>query len=464
VVRIRGKILRGVAHFALGLVACAVWTGGGARNALAIDLSDAVNPPPQSKSAAETPNRDYNGLPVGGWLLYPSLFVGPVYDDNIFQTQTNRVSAFGVRVTPSLNAKWSNGIHSTSLYGTLDALQYASSSDLRETSARVGLTHNYEAMRDLIFNVSGDYTRQFDILNNASSFNNNLVPQSPLTPVNPLSTASPLNPFAVTPITNPNPYNQFTFSASGAKLMNRAFVSLGSYIAHISYDQSGTLAGGVPPAALSSNDGTIYSLSGRAGYWVGPALYTYIEPGVDQRQYSLPASDSNGYRVVAGVGTDRLGLFRGEVFAGYQAEHPTSSTTTSNAASNAAPVFGSRLSYEPTRYWTLSGALDESLGVSTVTNTSTPQGSAARVTTALLQSTYGISREWTASVRIGYTHAQYVGSSELDNSWLAGASFDYTLWRNIALRLDYQFTKLFSNVPLNSFTRDIVSLGVSYKY
>jgi hypothetical protein len=164
---------------------------------------------------------------------------------------------------------------------------------------------------------------------------------------------------------------------------------------------------------------------------------------------------------VAGVGTDRLGLFRGEVYAGYQAERPTSGTTT---ASNANPVFGGRLSYEPTRYWTLSGALDESLGVSTVTNSSTPQGSAAQVTTALLQSTYGLSREWTAGARIGYTHAQFVDSSELDNAWLAGASFDYTLWRNIALRLDYQFTTLFSNVPLKSFTRDVVSLGASYKY
>jgi hypothetical protein len=457
-----GTKLRGGARFAWGPVVCAALIGGSACNALAIDLSDAVNSPPQSKKAAETPNRDYNGLPVGGWMLYPTLFAGLVHDDNIFQTQTNRVSAFGVRITPSLKAKWSNGIHSTSLYGTVDALKYATSSDLRETSARAGLTHNYEAMRDLVFNVSGDYTRQFDILNNASSFNNNLVPQSPLTPVNPLNTASPLNPFAITPITNPSPYSQFMVSASGAKLMNRAFVSLGSSVAHISYDQSGSPAGGVPSSLASSKDGTIYSVSGRAGYWVGPALYTYIEPGVDQRRYNLTATDSRGYRVVAGVGTDRLGLFRGELFAGYQAEHPTGGTTTT--ASNASPVFGGRLSYEATRYWTLSGALDESLGISTVTNSSTPQGSAAQVTTALLQSTYGLSPEWAASARIGYTHAQFANSSELDNAWLAGASFDYRLWRNIALRLDYQFTKLFSSVPLNSFTRDVVTLGATYKY
>ena len=104
------------------------------------------------------------------------------------------------------------------------------------------------------------------------------------------------------------------------------------------------------------------------------------------------------------------------------------------------PVFGGRLSYYPTPYWTLVASVDETLGMSTFSSFSTPAGIPNLSTTAILQTTYGLSRQWSVGARFGYTRADYIGFDRLDNGWMAGASFNYEIWRNLALTLDYQYT------------------------
>ena len=42
-------------------------------------------------------------------------------------------------------------------------------------AATAGVSHHYEAMRDLIFNFYGNYTRQTDIFNSALNFNNGAI-------------------------------------------------------------------------------------------------------------------------------------------------------------------------------------------------------------------------------------------------------------------------------------------------
>ena len=141
-------------------------------------------------------------------------------------------------------------------------------------------------------------------------------------------------------------------------------------------------------------------------------------------------------------------LFRGEVYGGYWAQNqeqqqpnviglgvPTGIPTDTNSG-----VFGGRLSYYPTRYWTITAQVDQTLGMSTTLSPSIPQGAPTRTTTAILQTTYGIARDWSIGVRGGYTRGEFIGVSGLNNNgWLAGASFNYEIWRNLLLTLDYQY-------------------------
>jgi len=51
-----------------------------------------------------------------------------------------------------------------------------------------------------------------------------------------------------------------------------------------------------------------------------------------------------------------------------------------------------------------------------------------------------------------------------DDAWTGGATLSYSVWQNFGLTLDYQHVQLNSNVPLQSFTRDVVSVGGNYRY
>ena len=86
-----------------------------------------------------------------------------------------------------------------------------------------------------------------------------------------------------------------------------------------------------------------------------------------------------------------------------------------------------------------------------------PQGIPSRTTTAILQTTYGLSRLWSVGVRGGYTRGDFIGVSRLNNhGWLAGASFNYEIWRNLMLTLDYQYSTVQSDAAFSDFTRNRV--------
>ena len=55
--------------------------------------------------------------------------------------------------------------------------------------------------------------------------------------------------------------------------------------------------------------------------------------------------------------------------------------------------------------------------------------------------------------------------SGLDNhGWLAGASFNYEIWRNLMLTLDYQYTTVQSDAAFSDFTRNRYTAGLTYRY
>lgn len=400
----------------------------------------------------DRPNRNYNGLPMGGWLFYPGLTAGVVYDDNIFQSPTNRTSRFGTRITPIVTAVRDNGIHQLTLYGTADARLYSGVNEADSVAARGGFTHKYEAMRDLVFRIQGDYTRQTDPFNAAGGFNVN---------------AAASNPFGTSAIPNPFSYNQFIGSASVVKMFNKGFVSVRGSISQIIYDNSNRVSGS---ASIAPSNGTIYAVTARAGHYVNPFFYAYVEPTFDWRRYASMANNSNGYRVVGGLATERVGLFQGEIFGGYQEERGDQTVVSgvpNLAMSIGGTVFGGRVTYDPTRFLKIRASLDETLGVSQVINSSTPQGTSTKTTLALLQADYAMSRVWGLSGRVGFTEVSYVSNAASPghtNGWLAGVKYTYTFSPSFGVALDYQYTKLESNVPLSGVSRNLITLSGTYRY
>ena len=97
-------------------------------------------------------------LSLGDWLLYPTLNFHSFYDTNIYSSPTSPISTAGVNFNPSLLALYDTGIHTTSLYGNISSNIYPFIDSMNDTFDRqAGFTEKYEAMRDLIFTLQGNY-------------------------------------------------------------------------------------------------------------------------------------------------------------------------------------------------------------------------------------------------------------------------------------------------------------------
>ena len=405
-----------------------------------------LSPPPVVNNRDDPftkPSREYSALPVGSWLLYPTVFFGAMYDDNVNQSPgpANRTSSPGGRIVPSLLAEATDGIHKSTFYGMLDARGYTANNTGNGdvVAARSGFIQRYQPLSDLVFTAQADYTRQRDLF---STFG---IDHSVTT----------LNPTAIglSPVVNPLTYNQGSVTATVQKNFDRAFVNFGASVVDIVYDTD-------PLLLAPSPDGITYTGVARGGFWFTPFLYAYAEGSADQRRFNNDMFNSSGYRTVAGIGSDQIGLFRGEVYGGYQSQkHDFAPLGTVNGT-----VLGGRIYYYPTRDLTFSAAVDESLGVSLLEVVPGALGTSTRATTALAQATYALAKEWAASARFGFIHTTFVDTIRRDDAWTAGATVTYSVWQNFGLTLDYQYVQLNSNVPLQSFTRNVVMLGGTYKY
>ncbi len=349
-----------------------------------------------------------------------------------------------MRLTPSFLAEQAGGVQKTTIYGLVDGLVYipeqVANSDT--ITAKTGVTEIYQPTPDWILNGQLDYTRQKDL------FATFAVDRS-LVPLNPTGVG-------LSPTTNPLSYNQFTAAGSVQKNVSDGFVIGNGSIVGLVY--SGTSAASA--ASAPSANGVFYTGSVRGGYWIIPDLYAYVGGSGNSYQYATSSLSSDGYSITAGLGSDLIGLFKGEAYVGFQSEMYNSTVGTVTS-----PAYGGRLHYYPVPELTIDGFFDRAFGASLLANASTSQvGAPTLVTTVLGQATYKLAPEWQASGRAGYINTNYVDTVRRDNAGTIGATISYSVWQNFGLTLDYQYINLSSNVPLQSFTRSVVTLGITYKY
>src|SRR5581483_5367778 len=113
--------------------------------------------PPLTIPKGGPPPFDPNAVPVGGWFLYPSLDTFARYSDNYFLSPLSKISGWSFGVSPKITAEWSNGIHSTTLFGTFTHAEYPTSTEVNTNDGEATITQKYAPLRDLDFTFLGDY-------------------------------------------------------------------------------------------------------------------------------------------------------------------------------------------------------------------------------------------------------------------------------------------------------------------
>jgi hypothetical protein len=485
----KGSILsRTFARSALGALFLMAWIPLAYAQTVLPPSFGLSGPPALDLPPDRLPAKDPNAIAVDGWLLYPTLRLYSLYSDNLFLSPTSPISAAGFGVTPSLVAVWSNGIHTTTLYGNIDSQGYPTDNDINTLDGRAGFTQKYEAMRDLIFTVNGNYTHQTWATGLQSSIQTpSAAPTTSLLPNG--NTVLP-NGTILSPTGQPigqasaglasgallevNPSNQYTATFGVDKIFNRGYLSLVGSVNRTDYED---------PTVQQSFDSK--TLTENTAFWLGPLVYAYsngsvstvVTDAASSATTTLPSTSTTSYRVIGGLGTRPLDLFRGTVYFGHQGSEGGGTTAGGD-------VYGGTLSYYPTRQWTITGTIDRTINDSTSQTAATnvaaatnlaltlpgltaeqiPLGDSTATTSVGALTSYQITPQWFSQCQLSYSRIEFIGSTRVDNTWSLDTTLRYDIWRNVSLTWEYRYTSILSNIPFVTTVSNLGLMGVLYKF
>lgn len=368
---------------------------------------------------------------LAGWLLYPSVTQATVFNDNINRTETNKKSGIGYDLNPSFEIYRDNGIQKTDVYAVLDAQFYDGELEANHVQGKLGVNHTIQLQQDLSLSMSGDFARQTGVQEAIS-------PQQSTSPFSPL-----WNVLAV----SGQEETQWRGSVSVEKKFGEGFLRLSSMVQNDEYDS----------ADLKAQTHFSTSVSAKSGYYIMPSVYAFVAPGVQFTTYHKSGVDAQTYSAVAGLGTDRSSVIKGEIYAGVATQH--SSSPVAGAAQS--PVLGLNVTYVPTPNLTFKANIDHNVSISAQTLASAQTVSSSR---AVLTGRYMVSPDWFAEARAGYGLTHYDQDKADDHYVTTGVGLGYDIRRNFDLRLDYQFVKLTSHLSNTGYQQDIYTAGINYHY
>ena len=231
------------------------------------------------------PGREYRGVPVESWMLYPSIIGGATFDDNLVWSKTNRIAAGGIRLAPDIVAVRDVGGSRTTVFGSVDARIYPTVGRADTVSARAGVEQVWTPTHDLTIKGKLEYNRT------ALAISSNYV----------------VNNSVVSTIASPLIDDKVKGTVAVQKTFGRMFVGLSLDAAATGYHAFETSTGW---ASQNYRDSRVETATVRVGAWVTPAIYAFGEASGNARDYANASYASKGYRAIAGVGSDRIAACR----------------------------------------------------------------------------------------------------------------------------------------------------------
>jgi hypothetical protein len=429
--------------------------------------------PPLDVPRAGPLTKPTDALSAGDWVLYPAIHLFSLYSNNLYFSPTSPLNVWGFGVGPSMTAEWTNGIHSTTIYGNAERQVFPIDNDINTFDRQAGLIQKYSPLPDLIFKAQADYTHKTVSpgLQNAIP-TPTFAPQTTILPngniVLPNGTiVSPSGQIVgqVTPglsvgqVSIVNPYDLYTATVSVDKYLNRGIISLSSSFARQNYTNP----------TPTSPDSESKTFSGNGAFWLGPVLYIYANGTL--ANFSSVVTDTTSFLTTGGGGIRLNPMFGASGYYGRQGSQAEGSEPSGGQ------VYGGRFTYKPLPDWTFTAAVDVTVNIAAATAPSIlaltvpapsplqiPLSTSVRISATTFSVEHPIALDWTVVGRFGYTLYNYIGSPRIDNVWLADALVTHEVFKNLSLAWEYQFTSIDSNAPNTSTWRHYVNMGATYKF
>ena len=432
--------------------------------------------PPLTIPAGGPPTPGPNAIPFDSWILYPQLNTFTNYSNNYFLSPLAKVSGWSFGVSPALTAEWSNGIHTTTLYGDFSHVEYPTDNAVTTNDGEATVTQQYAPLRDLTFTFLGDYSHHTlataltsaipsPVASNATSVlpnGNTVLPNGTIVTPSGQVVGQIAPTTTIAGVSVVNPYDAYTATSQIQKLFGDGIVTLSASLYRQDYEEQ----------ASQFQNFTAKTFREDASFWIGPLFYVYSNGAFAMNDGTSPTPNSDVYRIIGGVGTRQFGLFRASGYFGHQGSQSAGSPP---AGGN---VYGGALNYYPTPIWTLGANLDvtinlapsgvlpstQALITSPINPVQVALSSSSQITTSSLNSKYQLTPQWTVTALAGYTNTKYLGTSTWEDAWVAAATLGYDIRRDLTLTWQYQYTSIVSNEHFTNATRNSVSMSASYKF
>ena len=368
------------------------------------------------------------GIRLGSFLLFPELSAETVYDDNIFLSGTNQEGDWALALTPSLriDSDWSRHSLSATLSGERNYHDRFSTEDEKTFSA--GVTGQLDILRNTNLVATANYSQ---FLEDRSSTD-----------------------FPANASERPKTHNRDA-SLEGNHTFNRVTLTLRGETAEEDFSDSTAVDG-----SLINNDDRDFTerrVTGRVAYEFQPGVSAFVESSANERDFKQPIDDdgtangSSGHDIQGGLSFLLTGKLTGEASAGYAIQNPDDASL----GDVDGLIFNSALEWRATGLTTV--RLDASSEVAETTNT----GSAGSIVRAAeISVEHRPRRHIILGASLGYELETFSGSDQEDKEWAAGLTGEYIITRSVALTLDYEHLKSWSNVPGSDYTTDEVRFGV----
>lgn len=240
------------------------------------------------------PEFDALGLKLGGFTLFPRVETALGYEDNVYQTPSNRKADASATVAPSarLTSTWSR--HSLTLEGGADIKRFLTETRRNQDSWRIVGTGRYD--------VGGQVT-----VSGAARTERATEP--------PTSAAYPSAAAAA------SQYQSTQLQANAGYAAGRLRLQGGFTFGALAFEDVLTFGNGV--ISQSNRNSHTKSGSGRVEYAISPDTSVFVQSSYDRIDYArplatgIPNRSSDTFRALGGATFDLSTLLRGSLGVGY---------------------------------------------------------------------------------------------------------------------------------------------------
>lgn len=343
------------------------------------------------------------GLPAGGFRIYPTLRLTATYDDNVLVRTNSRRGDAIVTLAPNVRAvsQWTRHSLIAETYARLN--RYARRGSLNNEEFGVGASGRLDVLRTFTINGGAGYDHLVELRGTPGD----------------VATADRFIRYDVADL-----------SLTATKRLNRVELSLGGTASTFRFAPS---LGGGNIVDQRFRDRDITGVNGRVSYQYSAVTSLFVAGSANQLRYlnrSLTNinRNSHGYSVLGGVRFEITRLLSGEVGAGYLKQGFSDSRFNNFSGAN----YNLQLRYAPTLLTAFTVTADRRL-----TDSALQQVGGVLASRFAVSAEHELQRNILLSANAGYTRYSFRGLDRADDRWTAGAGARYRLNRFLSAAASY---------------------------